>query len=539
MSCFLLQWPGSLQLALSAYLIIDQMREHWLFLTGTMATAGVKKVLDSFAKDFDYTVHSLGIQVASLMTTKLIKKRLTETFGATRVLLPGGFRGDLDALQEHFGVPFERGPVDLKDLPEFFGHKKKQAPLTRHRMLIFAEINEASTLSAAEILATAQSYRKEGADVIDLGFMPDQDFPQLHDTIRLLKDNGMLVSVDTHDAQNLMDADQAGADYLLSLKPSTLWVVDKITATPIVVPETPDDMDSLYAAIDALLAQQKTFIADPILAPIHHGFARSISHYYDLRRRYPDIEIMLGTGNVTELTHADSAGMTALLLGIASELNICSMLTTQVSGHCCKAIREADLARRIMYAAHKEKTTPAHFDEGLMGLHERHPFPYNDDEIRQAVEQVRDPSYRIQVNHSGVHVYNRDLYKVATDPFDFYTELKVSHDGGHAFYLGVELARAQLAWQLGKRYSQDEELSWGCAVETKEEDLSRHKAAGATLRDKHSKMKKAASARTTQRIGADEDVNEQMKKAASARATQHADNKPPPCGQKTKSTDAH
>jgi hypothetical protein len=37
----------------------------------------------------------------------------------------------------------------------------------------------------------------------------------------------------------------------------------------------------------------------------------------------------------------------------------------------------------------------------------------------------------------------------------------VEDDASHAFYLGVELARAQIAWQLKKRYSQDEELQWG------------------------------------------------------------------------------
>jgi hypothetical protein len=30
--------------------------------------------------------------------------------------------------------------------------------------------------------------------------------------------------------------------------------------------------------------------------------------------------------------------------------------------------------------------------------------------------------------------------------------------------MGVELARAQIAWQLGKRYVQDRELDWGCAA---------------------------------------------------------------------------
>lgn len=472
------------------------MRERWLFLTGNLALAGVKKVLDSFEKDFDCTVHSLGISVASLMTTEFVKRRLKETFGADRVLLPGSFRGDLDALTKHFGVPFERGPEDLKDLPEFFGHKKKRVPLDCRDILIFAEINEASEMTAEAILAAAQFYCKEGADVIDLGFLPDRGFPHLPEVIRLLKENGLKVSVDTHDAPSLIEADRAGADYLLSLKPSTLWVAEEVSAVPIVIPETEDDADSLYTAVEALQSKNRAFIADPIVAPIHYGFTRSISRCCELRRRYPDLEIMLGTGNVTELTHADSAGMTALLIGIASELRVHAVLTTQVSGHCRKVIREADLARRIMYAARKNQTTPAHFDEGLMGLHERRPFPYSNDEIQALAKQVRDPGYRIQVNEHGVHVYNRAMYKLAADPYDFYDGLEVADDGGHAFYLGVELARAQLAWQLGKRYTQDEELNWGCAVEAKKEDLSRLKEAGVTLREKRSKIKNKRKTKT-------------------------------------------
>ncbi|MGH8479167.1 MAG: hypothetical protein ACREXK_06265 [Gammaproteobacteria bacterium] len=33
----------------------------------------------------------------------------------------------------------------------------------------------------------------------------------------------------------------------------------------------------------------------------------------------------------------------------------------------------------------------------------------------------------------------------------------------NAFYLGVELGCAQIAWQLGKRYAQDDPLQWGSA----------------------------------------------------------------------------
>jgi hypothetical protein len=45
----------------------------------------------------------------------------------------------------------------------------------------------------------------------------------------------------------------------------------------------------------------------------------------------------------------------------------------------------------------------------------------------------------------------------------------------------VELARAQIAWQLGKRYAQDGMLGWGAAAPATSEDLSRRAAPGATL----------------------------------------------------------
>ena len=48
--------------------------------------------------------------------------------------------------------------------------------------------------------------------------------------------------------------------------------------------------------------------------------------------------------------------------------------------------------------------------------------------------------------------------EIAKDPYDLYEFIDVEGDIGHAFYLGLELARAQIAYQLGKEYEQDEEL---------------------------------------------------------------------------------
>lgn len=308
----------------------------------------------------------------------------------------------------------------------------------------------------------------------------------MEEAIRALKQHGFTVSIDSLNSDDLLRGGKAGADYLLSLHENTLWIADEVAATPILIPETHEDLASLDRAISIMQGKNRSFIVDPILDPIHFGFTQSIVRYYEVRKKYPDIEMMLGVGNITELTHADTAGMNALLLGICSELNINQILATEVSRHACRAVKEADKVRRIMFAAKEQDTLPKHIDASLMALHETSPFPYSQDEIKELASQITDPSYRIQTSAEGVHIFNRDGLHTAIDPFDLYPKLAVENDAGHAFYLGVELARAEIAWQLGKRYNQDQPLSWGCATDTTEQtvDLHSFKPAGTTLTKK-------------------------------------------------------
>ena len=165
---------------------------------------------------------------------------------------------------------------------------------------------------------------------------------------------------------------------------------------------------------------------------------------------------------MTELTDADTTGINAILFGMIAELKLDTVLATSVSPHAVNAVAGADVARRMMYAAREDRSLPRDYTNGLLGLHDRRPFRYSVDEITEFAAQIKDPSFRIQVSESGVHIYNRDGLFLATDPFKLYPHLKVDDDASHAFYLGVELARAQIAWQLKKRYNQDEELEWGC-----------------------------------------------------------------------------
>jgi len=271
---------------------------------------------------------------------------------------------------------------------------------------------------------------------------------------------------------------QAGADYLLSLSESTLWIADEVDSIPVLIPDKHTDMDSMYRVIEKFAERGRPFYADCILDPIHFGFTESIVRYRDLRQQCPDVEIMMGVGNLTELTEADTTGINATLFGIISELGLNAILATEVSPHARAAVREADFARRMMYAAKQEGSLPKGLDGSLLTTHARNPFTYTADEIEELASEIKDPSYRVQVSEAGIHVYNRDGIINARNPFQLFPDLElIQEDAPHAFYMGVELARAQIAWQLGKRYMQDEELEWGVATEPDEtsdsEDQSR------------------------------------------------------------------
>lgn len=439
------------------------MSENILFLTGKLAENSLHKVLAGMRPaQFDYQVAQLGISVAALMTPEFIARRLPDARGAGRIVLPGLCRGDLAPLQEKYGVPVQLGPEDLKDIPQHFGHGGKEPDLSSYDVKIFAEIVDAPQLPIADILARAERYRAQGANVIDLGCLPNTPFPHLQETVQALKTAGFQVSVDSMLHEELLVAGRARADYLLSLNEKTLWIADEVASTPVLIPARPGSLPSLYRAIEVMQKKGRAFIADPILDPIPFGLAESIVRYHKLRKKHPDIQIMMGVGNLTELTDADTTGINAVLFGIIAELGLDAVLTTSVSPHACNAVREADVARRVMHAAQGDRSLPRDYSNGLLGLHDRRPFPYSGAEIAEFAAQVKDPNFRIQVSDMGVHIYNRDGLWCDIDPFRLYPHLKVDDDASHAFYLGVELARAQIAWQLKKRYSQDAELQWGC-----------------------------------------------------------------------------
>ena len=281
--------------------------ERLLFVTGKLAAPALRDTLGSAELPFDYDVAVMKITVAALMTTDWIARFLDVPEAVTRIMIPGMCEGEVDVLSERFGVPAEKGPADLKALPSWFGQADARAGYGERDIRVFAEINHVPRLDRDRIFELAEYYRDAGADVIDLGLSLGRNW--LRDgpgVIAELRAAGFELSIDTLDPDEILMADEAGVQYVLSLNGSNRHLAERLSATPVLIPDTPDDLDSLDATIAHLERLGKPYLVDPIIEPIGFGFAASLGRYLEVRRRHPDAEMFMGIGNLTELTEADT-----------------------------------------------------------------------------------------------------------------------------------------------------------------------------------------------------------------------------------------
>jgi dihydropteroate synthase-like protein len=435
--------------------------DRYLFVTGKLAAPALHATLERSKLPFEYEVAVMKITVAALMTADWIAKRLEVPDGVTRIMIPGMCQGDVDALSHQFAVPAEKGPADLKRLPAHFGQADARSRYGGRDIRVFAEINNVPHLDRERIVEAASYYRDSGADVIDLGLSLDRRWlDEGPSVIADLKARGFTLSIDTLDPDEILMADEAGIDYVLSLNGQNLSVADMLRATPVLIPDTPEDLDSLDATIARMQELGKPFMADPIIEPIGSGFAASLGRYLEVRRRHPDVEMFMGIGNLTELTEADTTGVTAMLLGFCQELGIRNVLTTEVINWARGAVRETVLAAQLMHFAQQEGTPPKHVDGRLLTIKDEEFRPYTEAELRELHESITDPNIRIFSDADWIYAFNADRFVKGTDINQIFDELGVD-EHTHAFYLGKELMKASIARGLGKNYRQESPLDWG------------------------------------------------------------------------------
>ena len=433
-----------------------------LFVTGKLAEPALRRVLADLPA-IEAQVAVLRITVAALMTTPWIARFLEVPPDIDLVLIPGLCEGDVSLLREKFGVRVDKGPKDLRDIPLYFGQERAALDYGAYRIEILAEINNAPKLARETVRATADYFRASGADVIDIGCTPGVPFPALGDLVRELRADGFRLSVDSFDPAEIAAAVGAGAELVLSVNGSNLEVARRLAdagARAVVIPDFGQGIDTLEPSMAELERRGVPFLVDPIIEPIGFGFTASLERYAEVHRRWPEAEQLMGIGNITELTSADSTGVNALLVAIAEEVGVRAVLTTEVIPWARGAVREIDIARRLMHHAVEHRTLPKGVDDRLLTVKDPRILEYSEAELRQLHAAVTDPNFRIFTDRDTITVFNHEIFVRGTDIQEIFSRLGVD-EATHAFYLGRELMKAKLAITLGKTYRQEGSLAWG------------------------------------------------------------------------------
>ena len=435
-----------------------------LFVTGKLAEPALRRTIVEMAPAFAWEVAVMKITVAALMTTPWIARFLDAPPADTDlVLLPGLCEGDPAVVAEKVGIPVDKGPKDLRQIPEYFGRAAAAREYGAYDIEIVAEVNNAPRLERAAIRREAEHYRASGADVIDIGCTPGRPFPALADVVRELRAAGMRVSIDSLDTQEIRTAVRAGAELVLSVNGSNLDVARELAGTGtrvVVIPDVGAGFETLVPSVEQLDRWGVPYLIDPIVEPIGFGFMRSLERYAETRRRFPNAPLFMGIGNITELTAADTTGVNALLVAICQELGVRAVLTTEVIPWARGAVREVDIARRLMHHAVSHQTLPKGVDDRLVTVKDAAILAYTETELRELQRAVTDPNFRIFTDRDVITVFNSEQFVRGTDIHEIFAQLEVD-EPSHAFYLGRELMKARLAITLGKTYRQEGALQWG------------------------------------------------------------------------------
>jgi dihydropteroate synthase-like protein len=217
-------------------------------------------------------------------------------------------------------------------------------------------------------------------------------------------------------------------------------------------------------------------IIDPLLeSPISPGLVKSLESFILFRKEDPNIPMLFGGGNVSELIDADSIGINGLLACIAVELGVSVILTTEFSIKTRKSINELSTALKMAFLANYKKRPPTGLPFHLLRAKNKKRY---DQEVYDTPSQCFlasdfDESYtpdtkgyfKIWIDYeneliSVLHYQNSTPNaliqgKSAEALGKKIIELKMIRDPTHILYLGRELERAEISLYLGKSYVQD------------------------------------------------------------------------------------
>ena len=132
--------------------------------------------------------------------------------------------------------------------------------------------------------------------------------------------------------------------------------------------------------------------------------------------------MMMGVGNLTELTDVDSAGVNVMLAGFCQELGIRSVLTTEVI-NWCRSLRARARPGPAAGATtrSRDRCCRSALEPDLVLLRDPKLREHGDEALGELAAAITDRNYRLFAERGELHVINGgDAPATATDPFELF-----------------------------------------------------------------------------------------------------------------------
>lgn len=488
-----------------------------LIATGRLAENTVKKAVGEKAD-----VLVADIDIAAFLTPKKLIKAFQKAGLLKKydiILLPGLVPGDFSKVSDELDCKIRLGPRHAYDLGfvldfaeevefsekvpacELLADMRKEealeliskaeeeaiSPLTlrgiklggNSRMKVMGEIVGAAEMAPSDLKEKIEAFIARGADIIDLGATLNTLPGKVRGTVSLAKSLTCIpVSIDTLDPELIKEGIEAGADLVLSLNSTNMGTagpeVAKAGVAAVIIPDEGNSLKSLERNIEAArrLGIEK-IIADPVLDPVGHNITESIVRYHEFHRKYPEVPLFFGAGNVTELMDVDTTGVNAALCGIGAETGASILFTPEYSDKAQGSIGELKKASEMMQLCRIRESSPKDLGIDLLCIKEKRrrpdsPLPKKVVTARASKNWRTDPAGPIRIRivpdriygNGGLIVAEHEKAAVAgenaREVMDTLLELDLVSRLDHAAYLGRELEKAELALRFNRSYAQDD-----------------------------------------------------------------------------------